>query len=154
MSAIMRYRRVPRGRFSLYANLLGRDSSRPDVKSVFFLGYSAFGRPYIFEGQEWLFVEDEFELATRFTLFVEALLEEGKIKSHPVTVREVGWKGLCRGWRILGSARLARRSWCTSLMKRYEENEIWMRIAETCAVIQGNSAWMSCLCILGMMTFW
>jgi hypothetical protein len=76
---------------------MGVDAPRSDVKSIFFLGYSAFGRPYMFEGQEWPFVENEFEFVKRFVLFMERLLEEGKIKSHPATVREGGLEGIVQG---------------------------------------------------------
>ncbi len=80
------------------------------MKSVFFPGYSAFGRPYIFEGRERLFVEDESELATRFTLFVEALLEEGKIKSHLATVREGGMEGIVQGMDDIRLGKISREN--------------------------------------------
>lgn len=82
----------------IYCNLMGVvDAPRDDVKTVFFLGYSAMGRPFIFEGAEWPFAPDDYELATRFAVLAEELLEQGKIKPHPATVRNGGLEAIPDG---------------------------------------------------------
>ena len=82
----------------IYCNLMGvADAPREDVKTIFFLGYSALGRPFIYEGAEWPFASDDYDLAKRFAVLAEELLEQGKIKPHPATVRNGGLEAILAG---------------------------------------------------------
>ena len=82
----------------IYCNLMGvADAPRDDVKTIFFLAYSGMGRPYIFEGAEWPFALDDYELVKRFAVLAEELLELGKIKPHPATVRNGGLEAIPAG---------------------------------------------------------
>lgn len=81
----------------IYCNLMGVDAPRDDIKSVFFLAYSAMGRPFMYEGEERPLAPEDYEIAKRFTVLAEKLLEQGKIKPHPATVRGGGLAGIPEG---------------------------------------------------------
>lgn len=80
---------------------MGVDAPRSDVKSIFFLAYSALGRAFMYEGEEWPFAPDDYDLMKRFAILAEELLEQRKIKPHPATVREGGLEAIPAGMEDL-----------------------------------------------------
>ncbi|RDW83429.1 putative zinc-binding oxidoreductase ToxD-2 [Coleophoma crateriformis] len=95
------------GKGGIYCNLMGVDAPRDDVKSIFYLGYSAMGRPYMFEGEEWPFAPGDYDLAKRFAVVVEGLLEQRLIKPHPVTVRPGGLEAIPAGMQDLKDGKIS-----------------------------------------------
>ena len=81
----------------VYCNLMGVNAPRDDIKSIFFLAYSAMGLPYIYEGENWPLAHDDYNLAKQFVILAEEFLEHGKIKSHPATVRSGGLEAIPAG---------------------------------------------------------
>lgn len=81
----------------IYCNLLGIDCPRKDVKSVFFLGYGMFGEKYIFEGDVYPAVPEDFNFAVKWTTTAEKLWAMGRWKNHPEKVREEGLLGAVKG---------------------------------------------------------
>ncbi|KAJ8604207.1 hypothetical protein MRB53_041920 [Persea americana] len=81
----------------LYVNLMGIESPRKDVKSVFFLGYTAMGEEFWFDGEKWPVDHEDFSLWTRFATIAEGLLEAKKIVPHPALVRDGGLDGIYGG---------------------------------------------------------
>jgi NADPH:quinone reductase-like Zn-dependent oxidoreductase len=76
----------------LYARL-----ERADVSSVFTLAYTAFGETFDLFGKSWTADEEELAFSARFWSLAQELLEQGKIKTHPVEVREGGLEGVLQG---------------------------------------------------------
>ena len=91
----------------IYCNLMGVDAPRSDVKSIFFLGYSAMGLPFSYEGARWPFSPDDYNLAKRFTVFAEELLEQRKIRPHPATVRDGGLEAIPAGMQDLENGKIS-----------------------------------------------
>ena len=71
--------------------------SRPDVESIFFLAYTMSGEEFEMEGEVWPASKEDNLLARRFVGVCEALLKDGRIKSHPVSKREGGLAGIPEG---------------------------------------------------------
>jgi len=71
--------------------------SRPDVESIFFLAYTMSGEEFEMEGEVWPASEEDNLLARKFVGVCEALLEDGRIRSHPVSKREGGLEGILGG---------------------------------------------------------
>jgi hypothetical protein len=90
-----------------YCNLMGVDAPRDDIKSIFFLAYSAMGRPYIYEGEEWPFAPEDYDVAKRFTVVAEELLEQGKITPHPATVRDGGLEAILAGMEDIKNGKIS-----------------------------------------------
>jgi hypothetical protein len=80
-----------------YVNLMGVDTPRGDIKSIFFLAYTAMGRAYLYEGESWPVVKRDYDLTKRFVLLAEQLFEQGKIRPHPASVREGGIEAIPEG---------------------------------------------------------
>lgn len=57
------------------------------MRNDFFLGYTLGGEEFEIEGQVWPAVPEDFELGKKFMSVAEKLLEEGKIRPHPVDAR-------------------------------------------------------------------
>lgn len=75
--------------------------SRQDVKNIFFLGYSVRGEEFEIEGEVFPAAPEDFELAKKFFVLCERLLEEGKIKNHPVGLRKGGLENVLGGmWEM------------------------------------------------------
>lgn len=91
----------------IYCNLMGVDAPREDVKSVFFLGYTALGEAYMFDGKEWPVVEKDYEVVRRLMALAEQLLLERKIVPHPAGVRSGGLDGIVRGLDDLKQKRVS-----------------------------------------------
>jgi hypothetical protein len=77
-------------------NLMGIDMPRADVRNIFFLGYTVTGEAFEIEGQHWAAVPGDFELAKKFAVLTEKLLESGLLKTHPAKVRD-GLEGVLDG---------------------------------------------------------
>jgi hypothetical protein len=69
----------------------------PDVKNIFLLGYTITGETFEIEGKTWNAVPEDFELAKRFYVLSEKLLEAGLIRGHPVKLMEGGLDGVLGG---------------------------------------------------------
>jgi hypothetical protein len=54
-----------------------------------FLAYTAFGEALWFEGRDFAANTEDYDFAVAFSGLVEGLLEQGKIKTHPVKLG--GW---------------------------------------------------------------
>ena len=81
----------------VYCNLLGPDCPRPDVKSTFFLGYSLSGEEYIFEGETYPAVPEDYVHGVKFVSIAERLWAEGKWKPHPQRIESGGLSGISDG---------------------------------------------------------
>ena len=90
-----------------YVNLMGIDSPRKDVKSIFFLGYTLAGEAFEFEGTTWPAVPEDFELGKKFFTLTETLLGKGLIKPHPTSVREGGLGGVLDGMQQLKDGKVS-----------------------------------------------
>lgn len=80
---------------------------RPDVRNSWNLAYSAIGEPVDKWGVKMDDTSEDFAFAKRWSEAVEGLLEEKKLKPHPVKVEkglEKVFEGLdaLRAWRISG----------------------------------------------------
>lgn len=91
----------------LYCNLMGIESPRKDVKSLFFLGYDATGEAYVYGGKEWPALPEAYELTKQFMALTEDLLEEGKLKLHPAGKRSGGLEGIVTGMEELKSGKVS-----------------------------------------------
>jgi hypothetical protein len=91
----------------IYCNLMGVDSPREDVKSVFFLGYTGLGEAYIYEGQEWPVVEKDYDFVKRFMGLAEQILADRRIVPHPAGVRSGGLEGILGGLDDLKKKRVS-----------------------------------------------
>jgi hypothetical protein len=85
---------LPIGTTARYVSLLGPPCPRNDVESTFFLGYSASGEAYRFEGEDYPADPEFFEHQKKFAGIVEKLWEEKKFVEHPQRLQEGGLKGL------------------------------------------------------------
>ncbi len=91
----------------LYVNLMGvPDFPREDVRNIFFLGYTALNEEFEIEGEVWPAVPEDFELAKNFCDLAEKLLEQGKIKPHPASVRR-GIEGILEGMQELKEGKVS-----------------------------------------------
>lgn len=77
-----------------YANLLGSVCPRDDVESIFFLGYSASGESYIFEGEKYEADSAFFNHAVKFTEVADKVWEKGQFVPHPQRIEEGGFCGI------------------------------------------------------------
>jgi hypothetical protein len=92
---------------SIYVNLMDIPFPRPEseVKNVFLLGYTATGEAFEIEGERWEVVPEDWELAKRMVRLTEGLVEEGRVKAHPVKVMEGGLEGILGGMQMLKEGR-------------------------------------------------
>jgi hypothetical protein len=86
---------------------MGIEFPRPEVKNVFFLGYTIMGEAFEIEGERWDAVPEDFELAKGFMVLCEKLLEKGAIRGHPVRIGEGGLEGVLEGMRELKEGRVS-----------------------------------------------
>ncbi|KAL9022220.1 MAG: hypothetical protein Q9185_000620 [Variospora sp. 1 TL-2023] len=68
-----------------------------DVNVRFLLGYTSFGEEFTKFGATWPPVPEHYEAGVRFWELHGKILEEGKVKAHPVTVKEGGLAGIPEG---------------------------------------------------------
>lgn len=75
---------------ALYACTLDPVLPRPGPQSLVlitkkpFLAYTAFGEAFWFEGEDFAANAEDYDFAVAFSGLVEGLLEQRKIKTHPV----------------------------------------------------------------------
>ncbi|KAH7330218.1 putative zinc-binding oxidoreductase ToxD [Rhexocercosporidium sp. MPI-PUGE-AT-0058] len=81
----------------LYVTLLPIAMSRPEVKNIFFLAYTISGEEFEIEGEVWPASPEDNSLARVFIGLFDGLLREGRIKTHPVGLREGGLEGILGG---------------------------------------------------------
>jgi hypothetical protein len=91
----------------VYCNLLGVDCPRPDVQSVFFLGYSISGEAYIFEGEHYEAQPEDFAFGTKFVDVAEKLWAEGRWKPHPQRVGGGGLLGAISGMQEMREGKVS-----------------------------------------------
>ena len=85
-----------------YCNLMDVNCPRTDVESLFFLGYSASGESYIFEGEHYDAQPDFFAHSVKFAELADKLWAEGKFQPHPQRIGKNGFQGvLNEGLQIL-----------------------------------------------------
>ncbi|KAK4496401.1 hypothetical protein PRZ48_012381 [Zasmidium cellare] len=80
-----------------YLNLLGIDSPRTDIKSIFFLGYALSGEDYIFEGEFYKAEPEVHAFGVKWMREAERLWGEGKWVAHPQVVKGGGLRGALEG---------------------------------------------------------
>ena len=81
-----------------YSSLLGlNDFPRDDVEKKATLGYTAIGEEISFPGRKIPAKKEDLQFMTMFTGIAQELLAEGKIKPHPVGLRQGGLKGVLDG---------------------------------------------------------
>jgi hypothetical protein len=86
---------------------MGIPFPRPDVKHIFFLGYTITGETFEFEGETWDAVPEDFELAKRFYVLGEKFLEAGVIRGHPVRLMQGSLEGILGGMQELKEGRVS-----------------------------------------------
>jgi hypothetical protein len=91
----------------VYCNLLGVDCPRPDVQSIFFLGYSLSGESYIFEGERYEAQPEDFIFASNFYGIAEKLWAEGRWKPHPQRTGCDGLLGVVAGMQEMRSGKVS-----------------------------------------------
>ena len=91
----------------IYCNLMGVEAPRDDIETIFFLGYTAIGQPFTYEGEDWPLVPEDYELAKRFAILVEDLLEKRMIKTHPATVRDGGLEAISSGMQDIRDGKIS-----------------------------------------------
>ncbi len=82
------------------------DFPREDVRNIFFLGYTALNEEFEIEGEVWPVVPEDFELVKNFCNLTDRLLEQGKIKAHPASVR-LGIEGILDGMQELKEGKVS-----------------------------------------------
>lgn len=90
-----------------YVNLLGVESARPDVRSIYYLAYSASGESYIFEGDSYPAAPEDFIFTRDFLVVAEKLWAEGKWKTHPVRVESGGFIGVLDGMKEMKAGKVS-----------------------------------------------
>lgn len=68
-----------------------------DVNVRWLLAYTSFGEEFTKYGATWPPVPEHYEMGVRIWELHRKLLEEGKVKPHPVTVKEGGLAGIPEG---------------------------------------------------------
>lgn len=91
----------------IYCNLLGVQCARPDVKSVFFLGYSISGESYIFESDKYNAQPEFLAFGKQYLDVVEKLWEKGLFKVHPQWKRAAGLNGIIDGMQAMREGRVS-----------------------------------------------
>jgi len=91
----------------IYCNLMDINAPREDIKSIFFLAYTAMGRVFSYEGEDWPLVPGDYDIAKQVIVIAEELLEQGKIKSHPATVRDGGLEAIPAGMEYIRHGRIS-----------------------------------------------
>lgn len=91
----------------IYCNLLGVDSPRTDVQSVFFLGYSMSGEAYIFEGEHMEAKQEDLVFGSEFYYFAEKMWAEGKWTAHPQRIEEGGLLGIDDGLQQMRESKVS-----------------------------------------------
>lgn len=87
--------------------MLGAESSRSDVKSIFFLGYSISGEEYIYEGDTYPASPEDFDYGKQFLLLAEKLWAQGKWTPHPERVGPDGLIGVLDGMKQLKEGKVS-----------------------------------------------
>ncbi|KAL2067329.1 hypothetical protein VTL71DRAFT_1754 [Oculimacula yallundae] len=81
----------------LYVTLLPVQMVRKDVENIFFLGYTVMGEEFEIEGEVFPASKEDNQLARRFGVLCDQLLEQGLVRCHPVALREGGLEGILGG---------------------------------------------------------
>lgn len=84
-----------------YTCLLPVTAPRSDVKSGLVLGYTAFGDAFELGPQSFAAVPEDKAFAAWWLLLAEKFLASGKIKVHPLSVREGGLEGVLDGLDLM-----------------------------------------------------
>lgn len=80
------------------AALLPTDTwPRKDVDATAILGYSTFGEPFSKFGRDFPAFKENFDYGKMFWRLSGQLLAQGKIKTHPVSLRAGGLRGIPSG---------------------------------------------------------
>jgi NADPH:quinone reductase-like Zn-dependent oxidoreductase len=85
----------------VYTSLLPVTAPRSDVKSELVLGYTAFGEPFVFGPQSFAASPEDEAFAAWWWLLAEKFLVDGKIKVHPLSVRDGDLKDVLEGLDLL-----------------------------------------------------
>ncbi|KAI1213383.1 oxidoreductase-like protein [Annulohypoxylon truncatum] len=90
-----------------YSALLQVDSPRKDVTSAMTLGYLAVGESFSKLGMEFKATAEDHEFASKFWSVTEDLFAQGKLKAHPVSLREGGLDGILDGLEELRQGKVS-----------------------------------------------
>ena len=79
------------------------------VEKRAFLGYTSIGEYFIFEGEDYPAVQEDFEFTRRFAILTEKLLDSGRLKNHPILVDQQGadLEGVIEGLKILKGGKVS-----------------------------------------------
>ncbi|PVH99799.1 putative zinc-binding oxidoreductase ToxD [Periconia macrospinosa] len=80
---------------------------RDDVKSTFTFAYTSTGEPYEGGSIHLPPSREDFEYTKKFVRIVEKLLEQNKIKMHPIELKMGGWQGVLAGVDELRQAKVS-----------------------------------------------
>lgn len=90
-----------------YCSLLEVNCPRPDVESIFFLGYSLSGEEYIFEGEKFEAQPEDFVFAVKFMEVAEKLWAQGKWTPHPQRIMRRGLLGIVEGMQEMREGKVS-----------------------------------------------
>ncbi|KAL4888151.1 chaperonin 10-like protein [Aspergillus ambiguus] len=90
-----------------YTSLLPVSAPRSDVQSSVVLGYTAFGAPFEFASQSFAAVPEDKAFAAWWLPLVAEMLASGKLKAHPLALREGGLDGVMDGLEHLRQDRVS-----------------------------------------------
>lgn len=88
-----------------YGSILGAKLPRKDVKYTFTLLYEGTGEDFDKYGNHFEGKREHFEAAKTWIGEAEVLLGNGKVKPHPVSMREGGLEGAIEGMREMKEGR-------------------------------------------------
>lgn len=98
---------APGGKYSCLAPMLS--CGREDVQDFATVGYSFLGEPWSMMGQTYSASQEDFEFSMHFSELVEKLLAQGRLKSHPVEMRDGGLNAFAEGVEDLKNAKVSGR---------------------------------------------
>jgi len=84
-----------------YTCLLPITAPRSDIKSKLVLAYTAFGEAFTLGPQSFAAVPEDQAFSAWWWLLAEKLLTSGKIRVHPLSVREGGLEGVLEGLDLM-----------------------------------------------------
>jgi NADPH:quinone reductase-like Zn-dependent oxidoreductase len=84
-----------------YCTLLAVKVGRDNVNSCFILAYTVLGEAFNFGDMAFPAKPEDFQHAYEFTQVAQGLLDQGKIKVHPLSIRKGGLQGVLEGMELL-----------------------------------------------------
>lgn len=97
----------PSGRKPRLGTIAPLRSDRQDVEHLSTFGHAAFGEKFTILGHTVPADPTHYEFATKFFALAAGLLDQGKLKSHPIEVRSQGLAGVISGLEDLRNGRVS-----------------------------------------------